>query len=529
MEESSTVNVKVTLKSFDKDADRDSIVKMVKYFLKSNDDEADEFVDFLPNVLIESCPTDKANGLIEIMNQYGAIIELEKLGNKTEEKMDAEEVIEPEIEAQPTEEDIGIQGEVESVKELEENSNKLNSEVIPQLEQKPEPLKKEIIYNPTTTQAKIKLPKKKIFTKKRILTATYWILGVALLSLAFQYSNKIVLQSSPDIEEYSRQAMDLVKKHKLEMKKQGYKLRPDSALKTSKEGRKAYAIMKKATKKHPKESESWRTLGFIQKEMGLEERALKSYEKAIKHSPESPENHLAMAGLLQEKELYGKAEFQLRKGLRHNPKNSELLKGMAILHRYHLGDSAKALAWLFHYQLRAKGKGYDPDKMQLGREALTLALDKFGTKKSGEVEYSEFEKSRRKLEAKLKQSPKNQVLREKMADLFMDKGYDERAGKVYNKLLSENPKAASRLEEKVARVYFKQDKPQAALTRLKRACLKAKTPSVTACRKLFLVEKYWKLDPKGAYKAWEIYDSMGGDEYQDLLKPELLELKLLEG
>lgn len=296
-----------------------------------------------------------------------------------------------------------------------------------------------------------------------------------------------------------------------ELPYEGQDLLPDPKLDS------ALKILLELKRKEPKNAEVYYLLSEIYLEKGLAKDAIQYAEDALALNPNDPGYMNRLGQILLEAENEGRAELLFRKAIEAQPDYLLSYRNLGVLLLYHQKDSLQALQWLHYYLQREPGK--DWDRFDLRQECVSVAFRIFNVPfeqllPQG-ISFAEYEGRRKMIEADLNRG--GDALAEwSMAKLALGRGMQDVAMSLLQRLFSKNELNEEGMQYLVV-LYAQAKAWDSALRVLKRGAETSSSPFFSKNEGLF--ELYLKLDFDESYAAFKRYESLGGDQFAEKIRP----------
>ncbi|GBU25185.1 hypothetical protein R83H12_01826 [Fibrobacteria bacterium R8-3-H12] len=242
--------------------------------------------------------------------------------------------------------------------------------------------------------------------------------------------------------------------------------------------------------------------------------------RAISIDPQDPDNWNQLGSVLVAMEQISQAEQMFSNALKINPNNAAALKNLGIVNLYFTKDAQRAanflialysqnnmLADIDSYQLRidlasAMFGDFNPPLERLWPQALP---------------FEEYESKRSQL-ATNPRLKNDYMMQEDLGLLYMSRGEMLAAEDCFIKAIRLNARAES-ARKMLAIMYMKQESYDKAL-KIMQAAADNRTRDTFFWKNIGFLQKYYKIDPAEANRAWNRYFALGGDSYDARVRKE---------
>ena len=262
-------------------------------------------------------------------------------------------------------------------------------------------------------------------------------------------------------------------------------------------------------------------LSLVYRQKNLLQSAETAARRAVELDPDDIENWNQLGAVLVDLEQYGPAEQVFYSALKLDSHDPMTIKNLGILNLYHHCDTVRAAAFISRYLESELGQR-DQDRLLLRKDLIRALWAQFnppmGSLLPDSLPFSLYEQRRRAL-VQRSDATTNALVQEELGVLFLTRRMDEPA---QNSLL-----AAVRMEPKLESAWKMLVVVQMIegnfdkTTNTLRAAVQNGVQDPFFYRNLGLFEKYWKLNPKAARRAWENYLSRSGDSWVQRVQWEL--------
>jgi Flp pilus assembly protein TadD len=283
----------------------------------------------------------------------------------------------------------------------------------------------------------------------------------------------------------------------------------------------AVAIFRKAEALSPKESSIPRWISIVEQMRRALPEAETAARRAVSLAPQEIDNWNQLGSVFIDEERISQAEQTFYNALKIDQNNALTLKNLTILNLYYTQDAERAAAFLFNF-LNQKEVATDMDSYKL-RLDLTTALfgdfnPPFEKLSPPPLPWAEYEDRRKQITENphLKNDP---LLQEQLGVLYMSKGERIAAEDCFIKAIQLNA-SMEPSRKMLAIMHLKEQNYEKAL-QIMLAAVENGARDPFFWKNIGFLQKYFKVNPEEANKAFNRYLVLGGDSYANRIKKEI--------
>jgi tetratricopeptide (TPR) repeat protein len=283
----------------------------------------------------------------------------------------------------------------------------------------------------------------------------------------------------------------------------------------------AVAIFRKAEAGDPKNSSIPRWISIAEQMRKYIPQAETAARRAVAVDPQDVDNWNQLGSVLIDMEQITQAEQAFNTALRIDGNNAAALKNMAILNLYYTKDAGRASKYLLNY-FNQKNADVDMDSWQLRTDLTTAMIGDFNQPwdrlSPPQLPFEEYERRR----AKIAENPglnNDPLMQEQLGLLYMSKGEKQAAEDCFIRAIQLN-KSVEPARKMLAIMYMKEFSYEKALKTMQAAVENgARDPFFW--KNIGVLQKYYKMNPAEATKAFNRYFATGGDFFEARIKKEM--------
>jgi len=283
----------------------------------------------------------------------------------------------------------------------------------------------------------------------------------------------------------------------------------------------AVAFFRKAESLNSKDGSIPRWISVAELMRGSIDAAETTARRAISIEPQEPDNWNQLGSVLLAMEQISQAEQVFSNALKINPNNAAALKNLGILNLYYTKDVQRAANFLFALYSPKNAIVEDIDSYQLRIDLASAMIYDFNPPMEKlwpqALPFEEYESKRSQI-AKNPRLKNDYLLQEQLGLLYMSKGEMLAAEDCFVKAIHLNPRAESS-RKMLAIMYMKKEDYDKALKIMQIAADNG-TRDPFFWKNIGFLQKYYKIDPIEANRAWNRYFSLGGDSYEQRVRKE---------
>ncbi|MDR1830067.1 MAG: hypothetical protein LBQ76_04775 [Candidatus Fibromonas sp.] len=283
----------------------------------------------------------------------------------------------------------------------------------------------------------------------------------------------------------------------------------------------AVAFFRKAESLNPKDGSILRWISTAEQMRRALPEAETAARRAVSIDPQSTDNWNQLGSVLVELEQISQAEQAFYHALKINPNDVAALKNMAILNLYYTKDAERAAGYLAAF-FNQKEAAIDMDSHLLRTDLATAMIGDFNPPfeklSPPPLPFEEYEKRRVQIakNPKLKTDP---LLQEQLGLLYMSRNEMSLAETRFIKAVQLNT-AMESSRKMLAVIYMKDASYEKALKTMEAAAQNG-TRDAFFWKNIGVLQKYYKINPTEASKAFNRYLALGGDPYGNRVRREI--------
>jgi len=282
----------------------------------------------------------------------------------------------------------------------------------------------------------------------------------------------------------------------------------------------AAAFFRKAESLNSKNGSIPRWISMAELMRGSIDEAETAARRAISIDAQDPDNWNQLGSVLIAMEQISQAEQAFANALKISPNNAAALRNLGTLNLYYTQDAQRAANFLLALY-NQKDALINIDSYQLRTDLATAMIGDFNPPLENlwpqALPFDEYESKRSKIAANPRL--KNDfLLQENLGLLYMSRGETLAAEDCFIKAIHLNPRAESS-RKMLAIMYMKQENYDKALRVMQNAA-DNRTRDPFFWKNIGFLQKYYRMDPVEASKAWNRYFALGGDSYEKRVRKE---------
>jgi len=283
----------------------------------------------------------------------------------------------------------------------------------------------------------------------------------------------------------------------------------------------AVAFFRKAESLNPKDGSILRWISIAEQMRRALPEAETAARRAVSIDPQATDNWNQLGSVLVEQEQISQAEQAFYNALKINRKDAAALKNMAVLNLYYTKDAERAAGYLFDF-FDQKESAADMDSYLLRTDLTTAMLGDFNPSfeklSPPPLPFEEYERRRSQIAAnpELKIDP---LLQEQLGLLYMSRNELRAAENTFIKAIHLNASMESS-RKMLAVIYMKEASYEKAL-KIMEAATENGSKDTFFWKNIGVLQKYYKINPAEAGKAFNRYFALGGDSYGNRIKREM--------
>jgi Flp pilus assembly protein TadD len=283
----------------------------------------------------------------------------------------------------------------------------------------------------------------------------------------------------------------------------------------------AVAIFRKAEAGDPKDSSIPRWISIAEQMRKYMPQAETAARRAVAIDPQEVDNWNQLGSVLIDMEQVSQAEQAFNTALKIDANNAAALKNLTILNLYYTQDAGRASKYLFNY-FKQKNADIDMDSWQLRTDLTKAMIGDFNPPWDRlippQLPFEEYERRR----SQIAENPglnNDPLLQEQLGLLYMSKGERQVAEDCFIRAIQLNKNVESS-RKMLAIMYMKEFSYEKALKTMQAAVENgARDPFFW--KNIGVLQKYYKINPAEAAKAFNRYFAVGGDFFEARIKKEM--------
>ncbi len=283
----------------------------------------------------------------------------------------------------------------------------------------------------------------------------------------------------------------------------------------------AVAFFREAERLNPKDGSILRWISVAEQMRRTLPEAETAARRAVSIDPQDTDNWNQLGSVLVDMEQISQAEQAFYNALKINPNDAATLKNMAVLNLYYTKDAERAANYLFSF-FNQKEAAEDMDSYLLRTDLTTAMIGDFNPPfeklSPPPLPFDEYERRRSQIAAnpELKNDP---LLQEQLGLLYMSRNEMKAAENSFIKAIHMNANMESS-RKMLAVIYMKESSYEKALKIMETATEKGSRDTFF-WKNMGVLQKYYKINPAEASKAFNRYSTLGGDSYSNRIKREM--------
>jgi len=282
----------------------------------------------------------------------------------------------------------------------------------------------------------------------------------------------------------------------------------------------AVAFFRKAESLNSKDGSIPKWISMAELMRGSLDEAETAARRSISLDPQEPDNWNQLGSVLVAMDQISQAEQVFSNALKIDPNNAATLKNLGILNLYFTEDAPRAANFIFAFN-KQKEAATDMDNYQIRTDLASAMIGDFNPPLEKlwpqALPFEEYEARRSKIAAnpRLKN---DYLLQEELGLLYMSRGEMLAAEDCFIKAIHLNPRTES--ARKMLAIMYMKEKNYDKVLKVMQTAADNRTRDPFFWKNIGFLQKYYKINPVEANKAWNRYLALGGDSYEDRVKKE---------